>query len=140
MERAPMPKAFERILQMTFSIGERDRWCRRGLCKRYRLCIPPRHREHDGLYRCPADGDDEWLGRAEIGCKFLARIVKQQEAAYAAAGRSFPPLSPPPYDHLDLSRPLDLIALFAEVHEDFRPLLAGTQKRAAAPRAIPRRR
>ena len=57
MERLTPKQLTERMMQRAYSIGERDSRCSRPLCRRNRLCIPPRDEAGPLIYRCPYDSE-----------------------------------------------------------------------------------
>ena len=108
-----MPTILERVVQLVCSIGQRNEGCRRAVCRRYRLCVPPRDVNHEHFYRCPFDADDAWLIRAGVVGKLAERLMKVAETSCAARGLPSPFAPPPVPDHLDLTKPLDLAALLS---------------------------
>jgi hypothetical protein len=111
MERALMPTLLERTVQLGCSAARPHLGCRRGICRRYRLCVPPRDPKHCGFYRCPFDSDDAWESRADLVEKIAARLMKIADAGYAARGEPLRFAPAPPPDHLDLTKPLEVAAL-----------------------------
>ena len=106
-----MPTPLERILQLACSAARPHLGCRRGICRRYRLCVPPRDRKHCGFYRCPFDSADAWQSRADLVEKIAARLMKAADAGHAARGLPSRFAPAPVVDHLDLTKPLDFAAL-----------------------------
>ena len=106
-----MPNLLDRTIQLAFSAGPRNRWCRRLVCRRSGLCLPPRNAEHPHFFRCPFDSEDDWRDRADLAGKIAARLTKVAEKGYVARGLRSPFARPPAIDHLDLSTPLDVAAL-----------------------------
>ncbi len=108
-----MPTILEREVQLVCSTRRRNENCRRAVCRRYGFCVPPRHEEHRGFYRCPFDTDDAWLNRVGVVGKIAARLMKVAETGCAARGVPLPFAPPPVPDHLDLTKRLDVAALLS---------------------------
>jgi len=113
MEHACMPDLLQRTLQLACSARQRKACCRRKICRRYGFCVPPRDEEIPELFRCPYDDRNEWPKRVEPAFKIAERLKKVAEAACAARGQKSPFATPAPH-HLDITRPLDVAALFDE--------------------------
>jgi hypothetical protein len=75
------------------------------------LCTPPR--DVDGLFHCPHDDWKSWQHRLEVTDKLIERLQKIADKAHAARGLPPPFASPVPADHLDLTKPFDVVALLA---------------------------
>lgn len=105
------------LFQIVFSIVERHPRCRRGICRRYRRCVPPRDPRGALLYRCRFDSAQKWEEREGVARIVLERLMKRVEARYAALGIPVPHASAPAPDHLDLARPLDSAALLGPLWE-----------------------
>ena len=112
-----MPAELGRFLQLVCSAGRRKYYCRRPVCRRYRYCVPPRDPDNENLFRCPFDEDDAWERRADAAGTIALRLTKAAEAGYAARGQPSP-FASPAADPLDLTKPLDVAALFAERPEE----------------------
>lgn len=111
MEYWTVPTLLERIVQLSCSAGIRHKGCRRPVCRRLRLCMPPRDRQNPAFRRCPFDTHQAWTGRVGAMEKIAERMIKVAEKAHAARGMPSPFAPKPIADHLDLSKPLDVAAL-----------------------------
>ena len=120
MEHAPFPTQLNRIVQGICAIGLAHKHCRRGVCRRTRICMPPRHKWEPTLFRCPFDEEEKWRHRAVLVGLFSERLKKISEEACAARGTPSP-FAEPVVDHLDLTQPFDAAALFKAVAEERLP-------------------
>ena len=101
----------ERIAQLVFSAGPRHQKCRRGVCLRNRLCLPPRGK-HPAIFRCPHDSEEDWQMRFAAVQKLGGRMQRMLERQLAELGKPSPFDTPPEPDPLDIDQPLDVAALF----------------------------
>jgi hypothetical protein len=129
MECADMPTELERIVQLVCSTSRRNETCRRGVCRRYGYCLPPRVRYNRRLFRCPFDADDTWPRRHAIVEKLAERLIKAGEAGCATRGVPSPFAPEPVPDHLDLTRPFDAAALLAAEKEAYAEMKAAAVER-----------
>ena len=121
LKRVPFPALLDRTVRMICSIGVRHRHCRRPLCRRTRVCTPPRHAWERTLFRCRFDDEEEWRRRAEVVAFFSERLRMVCEEAHAA--RRLPsPFASPVFDHLDSQQPFDVAKMHAALlDEDWVP-------------------
>jgi hypothetical protein len=104
----------KRTMQLAFAAGARHRRCRRAVCSRFGYCLPPADKQTPSHFRCPFDESDAWEIRANVAAKIAERLIKVAERNCSARGVPSPFSPPPPADHLDLTKPLDIAALRAE--------------------------
>jgi hypothetical protein len=114
-----MPTEIEKIVQLVCSTLRSTGSCRRGVCRRYGYCLPPRAPDNCRLFRCPFDSSDAWPRRHAVVEKLAERLIKVAEAGSAARGVPSRLAPDPAPDHLDLTRPIDIPALLAAEQEAY---------------------
>ena len=123
-----MPTELEKIVQLVCSTSRRNESCRRGVCRRYGYCLPPRLPSNRRLFRCPFDADDTWPRRHAVVEKLAERLIKVADAGSAARGVPSPFAPEPALDHLDLNRPFDAVAMLAAEKEAFAEMKAAAAR------------
>jgi hypothetical protein len=113
-----MIKDVRALYQLTFSVFELDPRCRRGICLRYRRCVPPRLHKGTVVYRCPYDTEEAWERRAAAARMTIERLMKVAETRCEELGIPFPFARTPKPDHFDLTKPLDLAPVLAPPPDD----------------------
>lgn len=113
MDRLEQREAF----QLYLSLPRPHPRCRRSVCVRYGWCTPPRLAENPFLFRCPFDGDERWEARREAVQTLIKHRMKEVEQRCRERGLPPPFARPPTLDHLDLSKPSGLMALWKHVNE-----------------------
>ena len=124
-----MPTEIERIVQLICSTWRRNETCRRGVCRRYGYCLPPRIPHDRRLFRCPFDSDDNWPRRHAVVEKFAERLIKVAEAGCVARGVPSPFAPDPAPNHLDLTRPIHIPALLAAEKQAYAAMKAPAARR-----------
>src|SRR5687767_7790189 len=94
LQRAPFPMPLGSIVQMICSTRVLQKDCSRGICRRTRTCMPPRHKWEPTLFRCPFDDKQQWEHRRIVVGLLSERLKKLYEEAQAARG--LPSLFAPP--------------------------------------------
>jgi hypothetical protein len=117
-----MPTEIEKVVQLVCSTLRRTGSCRRGVCRRYGYCLPPRSPGDRCLYRCPFDSSDTWPRRHAVAGKLAKRLIQAAEAGSAARGVPSRFAPDPAPDHLDLTRPIDIPTLLAAEKEAYAAL------------------
>ena len=116
-----MPTEIEKVVQLACSALRKNESCRRGVCRRYGYCLPPRVPGDRRLFRCPFDSSGDWPRRHAVVQQLAERLIKAGEAGCAARGVPSRFAPGPAPDHLDLTRPIDIpalasIAVVSEAH------------------------
>lgn len=125
-----MPTELEKIVQLICSTKRRNASCRRGICRRYGYCLPPRVPYDRNLFRCSFDSDDVWPRRHAVVAMLAEHLIKAADEGAAARGVPSPFAPEPAPDHLDLTRPFDAAALLAAEKEAYAEIKAAAAGRS----------
>lgn len=75
-----MPKNINLGFQQAFAIKPQGvRYCRRGICRRARRCLPPLV-AGEVIYRCPVLPEDAWLRQRRHILEMVRRAYFEDEA------------------------------------------------------------